>query len=102
MLNVRLPLSDQARALAVKVFVACYVVLIVPMICLNLAFYRLGSLAPDPATGRTFPVDEHGILYVLPWEGELAQLLFWVACFTLALIVILNPYHGRLFLLREE
>jgi hypothetical protein len=56
-----------------------FVALFVPMMLMNLAFYYLGSSTPDPATQRTYPVQEHGILYVVPWEGVLAQGLFWAA-----------------------
>ncbi len=35
------------------------------------SFYSIGSQVPDPRSGRTFPVQMHGTLYVEPWEGEL-------------------------------
>ncbi len=65
-----------------------YIVMFVPMILLNLAFYRLGSPTPDPATGRVYPVNEHGILYVVPWQGRLAQNLFWAAMATFVLFFL--------------
>ena len=102
MLNIHLPLSDNARAWAVKILAVFYGVLFVPMIYLNFTFYHLGSLTPDALTGRTFPVQEHGTLYVIPWEGELSLWLFWGCVLVFALLVILNPYHGRLFLVRDE
>jgi hypothetical protein len=62
-----------------RICFALFFALFVPMMLMNLTFYYLGSPTPDPATGRTYPVQEHGILYVVPWQGELAQALFWAA-----------------------
>jgi hypothetical protein len=73
------PPAGRKRGVFSTICFALFVGLFVPMILMNFAFYRLGSPTPDPATGRTYPVQEHGILYVVPWQGELAQALFWAA-----------------------
>jgi hypothetical protein len=102
MLHRHLPISDNTRKRLINALSLLYAALFIPMICMNLAFYRLGSLTPDPASGRTFAVQEHGTLYVLPWEGELALSLFWGAGFVFVLLIVVNPYRGRIFPLRDE
>ena len=102
MLKRRLPISDKTRYRLFRILFLLYFALFVPMIALNIAFYRLGSFTPDPTTGRTFPVNEHGILYVVPWEGELAMGLFWTCIAIGVLIMAINPYQGRDFPLRSE
>jgi hypothetical protein len=102
LLNIRLPFSDRARECLMRLLGILYATLFIPMIGLNQSFYRSGALTPDVATGRTFPVNEHGVLYVVPWQGELAFWLFWSCGVMIALLVLVNPYHGRLFLLRDE
>jgi hypothetical protein len=42
-------------------------------IIFSLLFYQLGSLRPDQTTGRVFPIQMHGTLYV---SGTLATLYY--------------------------
>jgi hypothetical protein len=48
--------------------------------------YAHGSLHPDLVTGRTYPVQMHGLLYVAPWEGEL---FYWLLALQFVPIAVL-------------
>lgn len=97
-----LPISDQLRAWFFKALGILVAALAIPMLLLNLMFCRTGSLQPDVATQRVYPMQEHGTLFVVAWQGELAIGLFWAAVAAAVLAIIVNPYRGRFFLLKDE
>ena len=97
-----LPFSDRCREWLFRAFFFCFAPLFIPMFLLNVLFYSTGSLAPDPSTGRVYPVHEHGILYVLAWQGELATWLFWGCAAVCGLLIVVNPFRGRLFRRDDE
>ncbi|HWD25727.1 MAG TPA: hypothetical protein VG387_01080 [Rhizomicrobium sp.] len=51
------------------------------------SFYWLGSLTPDLATGRTYPVQMHGTMYVTPLLGEIHDVCFFVGFAAMAGVV---------------
>ena len=66
---------------------------IISTLALNLWFYRIGSLALDQATGRTYPVQEHGTLYVTPFLGQLSIALFFVGFGAIVLAVAVGLWR---------
>ena len=102
MFGCHLPLSDQGRAWLFEASGYLCAALFIPMILLNISFYWTGSQVLDPSTRRVYPVNEHGILYVVPWQGEVAMDLFWGFMIVLVFGFIVNPHRGRLFLLQNE
>lgn len=102
LLGYHLPLSDRFRTWLFNASGILALVLFIPMILLNVSFYWTGSLQPDPTTGRIYPMQEHGTIYVVVWQGELAMCLFWAFFVPFVLGFIVNPFRGRLFLLQDE
>lgn len=102
MFGVHLPLSDKLRARLFRLIWIAYPALFVPMMLLHMSFYVSGSPMPDPATNRVYAVQEHGTLYVVPWQGELAMSLFWSCILLFTAAFLINPHGGRLFLRRDE
>lgn len=53
-------------------FAACSgAVIIFCTIVFSLRFYLSGSLSPDPASGRIYPISMHGTLYVSQLESTI-------------------------------
>ena len=66
-----------------------------PMLALGLSFYWLGSLVPDPATGRTYPVHIHETMYVNPILGVLQITLFIVGAASFAGVLAIDFWERR-------
>jgi hypothetical protein len=71
--------TDRIAILLMKLATVIAIPTMLATIALNLWFCKIGSLTPNPATGRTFAVQEYGTLYVTPTLGELSIMLFFVS-----------------------
>jgi hypothetical protein len=54
-------------------------------------FYATASRTPDASTGRTFPFQLHGIVYVQPHQGEQIYGLLLVAALCFIAAIITHP-----------
>ena len=85
-------LFHRIEVLAAWIVFPCFV----GTILLNVSFYWIGSLRPDPATNRIFAVHEHGTLYVVPSLGIASLILFWVGFGTLVALFGVGMWKRRL------
>ena len=81
-------MSGRYARLFVRVAQVIVLPLVAATILLNVSFYWIGSQQPDPSSGRTFPVQEHGTLYVTPVLGELSLILFFAGLVALVVVVL--------------
>ena len=81
--------SNQFYRIARRVLGGSFVVSMVVLFFLTVSIHRSGSLTPDLSTGRTYPVQEHGTLYVLPSLGIASTITVLVGLFSLALFLAL-------------
>lgn len=83
------------KKISMLLFVAC-VCCFVTGFGMSLAFYSIGSLVPDPSTGRTYPVNLHGIMYVSPVQGEaMNALLFAAIILAIAAYLVRHGISGK-------
>ena len=53
-------------------------------------YYTDGSLFPDPRSGRTYPVRQHGVVYVAPELGRTVNSLTALAVWSLLATALLS------------
>jgi len=65
------------------------------MLVPSFSFYWLGSLTSDPATGRVYPVQMHGTMYVTPFLGITHIILFVVGFVCIAGMAAIRFWEQR-------